>query len=120
MKPKKKTKMWMLKCFLEGGTKYSQEEIWNQSVEQRLKERSSRDCLTWASIPYTVTKPGCYCGCQEVLADGSLIWLPPQRLCQIYLVVQRWMLAANHGLSTGSLMEKLEKGLKELRGFAAL
>jgi hypothetical protein len=55
-----------------------------------------------------------------VLADGSLIWLPPQRLCQIYLVVQRWMLAANHGLSTGSLMEKLEKGLKELRGFAAL
>ena len=31
--------MWMLHCFLEGGTKYSQEEIWRQSVEQRLKGR---------------------------------------------------------------------------------
>jgi hypothetical protein len=29
--------------------------------------------LTWRSIPYTATKPGCYCGFQEVLADGSLI-----------------------------------------------
>ena len=25
------------------------------------------------SIPYTVTKPGSYCGCWEVLADKSLI-----------------------------------------------
>ena len=30
-------------CFLEGGTKYSREEIWRQSVKQRLKERPSRD-----------------------------------------------------------------------------
>jgi hypothetical protein len=28
-----------------GGAKYSQEEIWRQSVEQRLKKRLSRDCL---------------------------------------------------------------------------
>jgi hypothetical protein len=34
------------------------------------------------SIPYTVTKPRLYCGCQEVLAHGSLIWLSPERLCQ--------------------------------------
>jgi deferrochelatase/peroxidase EfeB len=27
-------------------TNYSQEEIWRQSVEQRLKERPSRDCPT--------------------------------------------------------------------------
>jgi hypothetical protein len=74
--------VWMLQCILEGGTKYSQEEIWRQRVEQRLKERQSRDCTTWGSIPYTVTKPGCYCGCQEVFADRSLIWLSSERLCQ--------------------------------------
>jgi hypothetical protein len=40
---------------------------------ERLKERLSRDCPTWGSIPYTVTKPRHYCGCQEVHADRSLI-----------------------------------------------
>ena len=59
---RRKTKVWILQSFLEGGTKYSQEEIWNQSVEQRLKERPSRDC-TWGCIPYTATKPGWYCRC---------------------------------------------------------
>jgi hypothetical protein len=40
---------------------------------QRLKERPSRDCPTWGSIPYTVTTPRHYCGCQQVHADRSLI-----------------------------------------------
>ena len=35
---------WVLQSFLEGGTKYSQKEIWRQSVDQRLKERPFRDC----------------------------------------------------------------------------
>jgi hypothetical protein len=47
-----------------------------------MKERPSRDCLSWRSIPYTVTKPRHYCGCQEVLADRNLIWLSPERFCQ--------------------------------------
>jgi hypothetical protein len=51
-------------------------------VEQRLKVRSSRDCPTWGSIPYTVTKQKYYGGCQQVLADRSLIWLSPERLFQ--------------------------------------
>jgi hypothetical protein len=42
----RKTKVWMLRSFLEGGTKYSQEEIGKQNMEQRLKERSSRNCHT--------------------------------------------------------------------------
>jgi hypothetical protein len=46
-----------ISVLLRGGTKYSQEEIWRQSVKQRLKERLSRDCPTWGSIPYTATKP---------------------------------------------------------------
>ena len=70
---RRKTKVWVLWSFLERGTKYSWEQIWRQSVEQRLKERPSRDCPTWGLISYTATKPGhCY-GCQEVLADRSLI-----------------------------------------------
>jgi hypothetical protein len=48
---------------------------------ERLKERPHRDCPTWGSTPYTVTKPGHYCGCWEVLADRSLIRLSPERLC---------------------------------------
>ena len=36
--------MWVLLFFLEAGSKYPWEEIQRQSVEQRLKERSSRDC----------------------------------------------------------------------------
>jgi hypothetical protein len=30
-----------------------------KNVEQRPKERLSRDCPIWGYIPYTVTKPGC-------------------------------------------------------------
>jgi hypothetical protein len=43
--------------------KYPWEELQRKSVEQRKKERPSRYCLTWKSIPYTVTKPRYYCGC---------------------------------------------------------
>jgi hypothetical protein len=52
------------------------------SKEQRLKERPSKDFPTWGSIPYIVAKPGCYCGCWEVLVDRSLICVSPDRLCQ--------------------------------------
>ena len=38
--------MWILQCFLEGGAKYTREEIWSPRVEQRLKERPPRDCPT--------------------------------------------------------------------------
>jgi hypothetical protein len=64
---------------LRRGNKILMGGMWRQSVEQRLKERPSRDCPTWGCIPYTVAKPGFYCGCWEVLADGSLIWLSTER-----------------------------------------
>jgi hypothetical protein len=86
--------VWILQS-LEGGTKYSREKIQSQSVEQRLKERPSRDCPTWGFIPYTVTKPRHYCGCQEVLADRSPIQLSPDKLCQS-LTNTGQMLTANH------------------------
>jgi hypothetical protein len=58
-------------------------EIQEQRVEQRLKERPSRDCPTWGSIPHADTKLRHYCRFQEMLADRSLIQLSPERLCQI-------------------------------------
>jgi hypothetical protein len=55
---KKENKVWMLQCILEGGRKYSQEEIWRQIVEQRLKESSSRDCFTsYLGNPSQVQSP---------------------------------------------------------------
>jgi hypothetical protein len=70
---KRETTVWILQCFLEGGSKYPWEEIQRQSLEQKLKKRSSIDCPTWGSIPYIVTKPKHYCGCLQLLADRSLI-----------------------------------------------
>jgi hypothetical protein len=56
---------------------------WRQNTDQILKESPFRDCLpSPRSIPYAVTKPGHYWGCQEVLADRSLIWMSPERFCQ--------------------------------------
>jgi hypothetical protein len=73
--------VWIILYVLEGGTKYPWEVIQTQSVEQRLKKRPSRDCPTWGSIPYTVTKPRHYFGCQEMLVDRILIYLSSERLC---------------------------------------
>ena len=54
---RKKTKVWILRSFLEGETKYPWEELQEQHEEQRLKERSSRDFPMWRSIPYTSPNP---------------------------------------------------------------
>jgi hypothetical protein len=48
-------------------------EIQGQRVEQRLKERPSRNCPTWGSILHADTKPRYYCWCQEVIAYRSPI-----------------------------------------------
>jgi hypothetical protein len=37
---------------LRKGTKFSREKIQRQIVEQKWKEKPSRDCPTWRSIPY--------------------------------------------------------------------
>ena len=113
MKLKKKEDQSMdISILLRRGSKYPWEEIQRQSVEQRLKERPSRDCPTWVSNPI-VTKPRHYCGCQQ-MPDIAVSWevLPvPNKYrggcCQ-----------PNIGLST-SPMEKLEKGLMELKELAA-
>ena len=79
---KKKTKVWILWSSLERGTQYPWEELQRQIVKQRLKEKPSRDCPTWRSIPYIVTKLRHYYGYQQVLADRSLVQLSPEGLYQ--------------------------------------
>jgi hypothetical protein len=44
-----------------------------QSLELRPKDGASRDCHIRGPIPYKVTKPRHYCGCQQVLADRILL-----------------------------------------------
>jgi hypothetical protein len=89
-----------------------------KGVEQRLKERSFRDCSTWGSIPYTGAKPRHYCGCQQVLVDKRLIRLSPERFCQSQTNSETEAQKTIIGLSTGSPKDEIEKGLKELSEFA--
>jgi hypothetical protein len=101
---KKEDQVWILQFFLEGRTKYSRQEIWRERVEQRVKERPSRDCPTWEYIPYKETKPRYYCGCQEVLVDRSLIELSPERLCQMLTAIHR----TEHEVLNGGVRERTE------------
>jgi hypothetical protein len=48
---RRKTKVWILRSFLEGGAKYPWKELQRQSSEQRLKEWPTKECPTWGSIP---------------------------------------------------------------------
>ena len=114
---RRKTKVWVLQSFLQGGANYSQEQIRRQSVEQKLKESPSRDCVTWGFITYTVTK-------KQILLcmPTSACWQEPdiavtsEALTEPYKYRGRCLQPTN-GLSTGPPMDVIEKGLKELNGF---
>ena len=75
--------------------------------------RGSRD-PTWGPIPQEDTKPRHYCGCQKAVAVRSLKQLSPGMLCQI--LTNRDEDALSIGLSTGTTMDELGEGLKELKG----
>jgi hypothetical protein len=120
---RRKTKVQVHWSFLERGTKYSCEEIWRQSMEQRLKERPFRDCPIWGSIPYTVTKHRPYCGCSR-----SAFWQGPNIAisCEAVPDPDKYRGRFSHptiGLSMGSPVgspmgsprEELVKGLKEMK-----
>jgi hypothetical protein len=65
------------------GTTYSETTEANSetNLERRLMEKTSRNCPTWVSIPYTVIKNGHYCRCHEVYIGRNLIYVF-ERLCQ--------------------------------------
>ena len=85
-------------------------EIWGQKVEQRLKETPSKDCPTWGSIPYAAIKS------QQLLMPRSPCWQKPDMAVSWEavraLLIQRWMLAANHqnenGNPNGGVRERTE------------
>ena len=79
---------------------------------QRLKERPSSGCPTWGYILYTITKPRHYCRCQEVLADRSLLYLSPDRVCQNLTITE----GDAYSQPLPSLMEELEKGTEGPEG----
>ena len=86
-------------------------------MEQRLKKKPFRDCPTCGSITVWIQSSS-----PDAIADArkSLKWLSPERLCQSLTNTELFGCSQpNIGLSMGSQMEELEKGLKELRGFAA-
>jgi hypothetical protein len=94
MKPKKKEDQNVDASVLPRRVKkYSQEEIWKQSMEQRLKERPSRDCSIWGSIPYTTTK-AIVDARKCLLIEVCLIRLSPKRLYQNLTNTER-ILTAN-------------------------
>ena len=103
--------MWVVWSLLEG----EQNTHRSKYGDKVLKKRPPRDCPTWGFIPYTATNPRHYCGCQEVYAERSLIWLSSHRPFQSLTNIEE---NVSIGLSMGSLIEELEKGLKELKGFA--
>jgi hypothetical protein len=92
---RRKTNVWIFRSFLEEGTKFSYKELQRQRVEQRLKEWPSKDCPTWGSIPYTITKPRHFCGCQQVLTDRAC-YSCHQRGFTSGWQIQRWIQAACH------------------------
>jgi hypothetical protein len=73
VKFKKKEQTVDASVLLRKGNKILKGVNTEKSVEQRLKERPSRDCSTWGSIPCTDTKHRYYCGSQEVFVDRVLI-----------------------------------------------
>ena len=52
----------------------------NAGAKSRAETKGKVICPNWGSILHADTKPRHYFGCQEVLADGSLIQLSPNRL----------------------------------------
>jgi hypothetical protein len=118
MKLKKEDQSVDTSIHLRRGNKIPMEGVIETKFRaERLKEWLPRDCPTWGFILYTITKPRHYGRCQQELADRSLIYLSPERLCQC--LTNREVDAHSHSLDTGFPMKELEKVPKELKRFAA-
>ena len=116
---KLKKEVWMLWSVLEGETKYSQKEIQQQNVEQRLKKgHLETDPLGDSSH---IQSP-----------NPDTLWMPRSAWWQEpYLVVSKEALPVSDkyrggcwqcppSLNMGTPVEELKKGLKELKGLKTL
>jgi hypothetical protein len=72
--------VWRLQSFLEGDKILTGE---NMEIKCRAEtEGKAIQRLSQTQTLYTVFKFRHYCGCQEVHAERSLIWLSPKKPCQ--------------------------------------
>ena len=67
---------------LRRGNKIPMEGVTETKFGAEMEERTIQRLPHPGIHPIYSHKPGSYCGCREVLADRSLIWLSPERLCQ--------------------------------------
>ena len=70
---RRKNKVWILWSFLEAGTKYSQEEIQTQSVEQRLRKGHPETAPPTDPSHLQLQNPDTIVDANQVLADRSMI-----------------------------------------------
>jgi hypothetical protein len=73
MKFKKKKDQSVATSVLRRGNKMPMGGDTETNCGAETEGKAIQRCTTWGSIPYTFTKPRHYCGCQQELADRSLI-----------------------------------------------
>ena len=81
LKKKERQRVGSSTLLRKGNTILTGTNMEKKSVEQKLKEKPSRDCPNWGSIPYTLTKHRHYCGCQKMPAERSLIQVLSEKPC---------------------------------------
>ena len=116
---RRKTNVWIIWSFLEGGTKFPWKELQRQNLEQRLKERASRDCPTprihsiySRQIQTVLCIPTRACWQEPYIAVSWEALMVPDKYRSGHPQPSIWQ-------STESPMKKLEKGPEELKAFAA-
>jgi hypothetical protein len=57
----------------QGGNKILTRENMETTCGTETEEKANQRLHHLGIDPYTVTEPGCYCRCLEVITDGSLI-----------------------------------------------
>ena len=114
---RKNTTVWILQSFLEGESKYPWEEI-----QTKFGAETEGKVIQWLS----------HLGIHPVYSyqTQTLLWMPTSACWQKPDIAVSWEALPvpdkyrskgsqpSIGLSTGSPMEELEKGPKELKGFA--
>ena len=116
----RKSKVWVLRFFWEGevSTGANMDSKCGAETEGKVIQRLPHHLRIHPKYSHQITESTHYCRFWQAHTDRSLMWLSPERPCQM-LTIQGKMQQPIIGLITGSPMEEMEKALKLLKGFAA-